>query len=149
MPEQSQLPESLTLARQASLKAVPAPAHFATGRLWAELVLMSEKAAEITAMRVTYEPGARTAWHSHPRGQLLVVTTGICLVQRCGGPVESVQAGDFVWIGAGERHWHGAPEAQLMAYVSIQQVEDKRFTDWESVFPPPAEPCRTQFGTGE
>jgi quercetin dioxygenase-like cupin family protein len=133
MPENLSLPNGLTLLRQTELKAALAPPHFGEGSLWAETVLMSKKNAEITAMRVTYTPGARTAWHSHPRGQLLIIAAGVCLVQRKGGDTETVQAGDFVWIGPNECHWHGAPEAQSMTYVSIQQVEDERFTDWECV----------------
>ena len=80
--------------------------------------------------RVTFEPGARTNWHTHPLGQILVVATGLGRVQRWGGPVEEVHPGDVVWFAPGEKHWHGAGPTGAMVHLAIQEAEDGKVVDW-------------------
>ena len=81
--------------------------------------------------RVTFEPGARTAWHTHPPGQTLIVTAGCGWAQREGGPVEEIGPGDVVWIPPGERHWHGATPTSAMTHISIVERLGDQTTKWE------------------
>ena len=86
--------------------------------------------ARVGAGKVTFEPGARTAWHTHPLGQTLIVTDGLGLVQREGGPVEEIRAGDVVWFPPSEKHWHGASPTTAMTHIAIQESLDGRAVDW-------------------
>eukprot|EP01036_Dinobryon_divergens_P060797 gene60797-81070_t len=79
---------------------------------------------------VTFEPGARTAWHTHPLGQILIVTAGLGRVQREGGPIEEVKPGDVVWFEPGEKHWHGASPTVAMTHIAIQEALDGKAVDW-------------------
>lgn len=79
---------------------------------------------------VTFEPGARTAWHTHPLGQTLLVTAGLGRVQREGGPVEEIRPGDIVWIAPGEKHWHGAAPGCAMTHIAIAALRDGKAVDW-------------------
>jgi quercetin dioxygenase-like cupin family protein len=79
---------------------------------------------------VTFEPGARTAWHTHPLGQTLIVLSGVGWVQREGGPKEEIQPGDVVWFSPGENHWHGASATNAMTHIAIQQQLDGKVVDW-------------------
>ena len=79
---------------------------------------------------VTFEPGARTAWHTHPLGQTLIVTTGLGWVQREGGPIEEIRPGDVVWFAPGEKHWHGASATTAMSHIAIQEKLDGKAVDW-------------------
>lgn len=79
---------------------------------------------------VTFEPGARTAWHTHPLGQTLIVTSGCGWAQRDGGPVEEIRPGDVVWFASGEKHWHGATPTTAMTHVAIQEKLDGKVVDW-------------------
>ena len=79
---------------------------------------------------VTFEPGARTAWHTHPLGQTLIVTAGCGWVQREGGPVEEIRPGDVVWFSPGEKHWHGATATTAMTHIAIQEKLDGKVDDW-------------------
>jgi quercetin dioxygenase-like cupin family protein len=79
---------------------------------------------------VTFEPGARTAWHTHPLGQTLIVTSGSGLVQRWGGSIEKIFPGDVVWIPAGENHWHGASKTTAMTHIAVQEQLDGKMVDW-------------------
>ncbi len=82
------------------------------------------------AATVTFEPGARTAWHTHPLGQTLIVTAGLGLVQREGGPIEEIRPGDVVWFEPGEKHWHGASANIAMTHIAIQEQLDGKVVDW-------------------
>ncbi len=82
------------------------------------------------ARSVTFEPGARTAWHTHPLGQTLIVTAGFGRVQRWGGPIEEIRPGDVVWIPPGEKHWHGAAPTTAMTHIAIQEIKDGKAVDW-------------------
>jgi quercetin dioxygenase-like cupin family protein len=84
----------------------------------------------LSGATVTFEPGARTAWHTHPLGQTLLVTAGLGRVQREGGPVEDIRPGDIVWIEPGERHWHGASPDCVMSHIAIAELLDSKAVDW-------------------
>ena len=84
----------------------------------------------LPAPSVTFEPGARTAWHTHPLGQTLIVTAGCGWVQREGGPVEEIRSGDVVWFSPGEKHWHGATATTGMTHIAIQESLDGKVVDW-------------------
>lgn len=86
--------------------------------------------ARVQGAQVTFEPGARTAWHTHPLGQTLIVVSGLGRVQRDGGPVEEIRPGDVVWFAPGERHWHGAAPATAMTHIAIHEVKDGKAVDW-------------------
>ena len=79
---------------------------------------------------VTFEPGARTAWHTHPLGQTLIVTAGFGLAQREGGPIEEIRPGDVVWFAPGEKHWHGAAPTTAMTHIAIQEALDGKAVEW-------------------
>jgi quercetin dioxygenase-like cupin family protein len=84
----------------------------------------------VSGASVTFEPGARTAWHTHPLGQTLIVTSGAGCVQRWGGPVEEIRPGDVVWIPPGEKHWHGGSPTVAMVHIAIQEALDGKAADW-------------------
>ena len=86
--------------------------------------------ARAAGAAVTFEPGARTAWHTHPLGQTLIVLFGRGLVQREGGPVEEIRPGDVVWFAPGEKHWHGASPTTAMTHIAIQEALDGKAVDW-------------------
>ncbi len=86
--------------------------------------------ARVACASVTFEPGARTAWHTHPLGQTLIVTAGCGWTQRWGGPVEEIRPGDVVWIPAGEKHWHGATATTAMTHIAIQEQLDGTTVEW-------------------
>ena len=86
--------------------------------------------ARAVSASVTFEPDSRTAWHTHPLGQILIVTAGCGLVQRWDGPVEEIRPGDVVWISPGEKHWHGATATTAMTHIAIQEQLDGKVTDW-------------------
>ncbi len=86
--------------------------------------------ARAAGASVTFEPGARTAWHTHPLGQTLIITAGCGWVQREGGPVEEVHAGDVVWFPPGEKHWHGATPTTAMTHIAVQEQLDGKVVDW-------------------
>ena len=105
------------------------PAYF-TGQVWQETVIGDGAETDIRALRVTFAPGARTAWHTHPRGQTLHVLSGVGRVATRGGPVEVIRQGDTVWIPPGEEHWHGAAPDRMMCHLAIQESVDGRAADW-------------------
>lgn len=106
------------------------PAEWFTGSVRIDPLLQSSEPARVQGASVTFEPGARTAWHTHPLGQSLIVTAGCGRVQRDGGPVEEIRPGDVVWIAPGERHWHGASPSTAMTHIAIHEKLDGRTVDW-------------------
>ncbi|HOP41048.1 MAG TPA: cupin domain-containing protein [Geobacteraceae bacterium] len=113
---------------QASIKG---PADWFTGTVRIDpLFLKPEEPARATGAGVTFEPGARTAWHTHPLGQTLIVTAGRGLVQREGGPIEEIRPGDVVWFPPGEKHWHGAAPTTSMTHIAIQEELDGKTVIW-------------------
>lgn len=106
------------------------PSDWFTGAVRIDPVFAANEARRAAAASVTFEPGARTAWHTHPRGQTLIVTAGLGLVQREGGRVEEIRPGDVVWFEPGEKHWHGASPTTAMTHIAIHEHVDGKVVDW-------------------
>lgn len=120
----------LDIKRSGSQPSGQGPAEWFTGLVRVDPLYNAPEPARTSAASVTFEPGARTAWHSHPLGQTLIVTAGCGRVQRWGDPVEEIRPGDVVWIPPGEKHWHGAAPATAMTHVSILEKLDGKSADW-------------------
>jgi quercetin dioxygenase-like cupin family protein len=110
--------------------STPGPADWFTGRVRIDPLFTAPDPARVAGASVTFEPGARTAWHTHPLGQTLIVTAGLGWAQREGGAVEEIRPGDVVWFAPGERHWHGASATTGMTHIAIQERVDGRAVDW-------------------
>lgn len=106
------------------------PKEWFTGDVEVRLLFTAESPARTGAARVSFQPGARTAWHTHPLGQSLIITSGKGWVQKEGALVEEVQAGDVVWFEPGEKHWHGASPDQAMSHFAIQEEADGSSVSW-------------------
>jgi quercetin dioxygenase-like cupin family protein len=106
------------------------PAEWFTGTVRIDPLFGATTPARAAGNAVTFEPGARTAWHTHPLGQVLIVTAGCGLVQREGGPVEEIHPGDVVWFEPDEKHWHGASPTTAMTHIAIQEALDGKAVDW-------------------
>jgi 4-carboxymuconolactone decarboxylase len=106
------------------------PAESFTGSVRVDQQFQASAPGRASGARVTFEPGARTAWHSHPLGQTLIVTTGVGRVQRWGDPVDEIRPGDLVWIPAGQKHWHGASPTTGMTHIAIVEPLDGKSADW-------------------
>lgn len=105
-------------------------ADWFSGVVRVDPLFQPSEATRASGGSVTFEPGSRTAWHTHPRGQTLLVTAGRGLVQLWGGPIQEIKPGDVVWIAPGEKHWHGAAPTTFMTHVAIQEHEDGKVVDW-------------------
>jgi quercetin dioxygenase-like cupin family protein len=121
----------MDIKRSGSQPSSKGPQEYFTGVVRIDPLFPAHAPARALGASVTFEPGARTAWHSHPLGQTLIVTAGCGLVQRWGGPVEEIRPGDVVWIAAGEKHWHGATPTTAMTHIAIQEQEDGKAADWQ------------------
>lgn len=108
----------------------PGPADWFTGTVRIDAPFQGDEPSRISGATVTFEPGARTAWHTHPLGQTILIVSGLGWVQREGGPVEEVRPGDSVWFAAGEKHWHGASPEVSMAHLAVQEAVDGKVVDW-------------------
>ncbi len=106
------------------------PAEYFTGTVRIDPLFDRDEPARATGAMVTFEPGSRTAWHTHPLGQTLVVTAGYGRVQRWGGPVEEIRPGDVVLIAPNEKHWHGAAPANAMSHIAVQEKLDGKNVQW-------------------
>lgn len=106
------------------------PAEWFTGAVRIDPLFQASAPARVTGASVTFEPGARTAWHTHPLGQTLIITAGCGWVQREGGPVEEVRPGDVVWFSPDEKHWHGATPTTAMTHLAIAETLDGKIVDW-------------------
>jgi len=106
------------------------PADWFTGTVRIDPLFPVTAPARAAGNAVTFEPGARTNWHTHPLGQTLIVISGAGRVQREGGPVEEIRPGDVVWFAPGERHWHGAGPTTAMTHIAIQESLDGKAVDW-------------------
>ena len=106
------------------------PADWFTGTVRIDPLFQPKEPARAVGASVTFEPGARTAWHTHPLGQTLIVTAGGGLVQREGGPIEQIHPGDVIQIAAGEKHWHGTSPTTAMTHIAIQEQLDGKAVDW-------------------
>jgi quercetin dioxygenase-like cupin family protein len=107
-----------------------APKEYFTGTVWQDSIIAAAAPARIVSTRVSFEPGARTAWHTHPLGQTLYVISGVGRVQTKGGPVREIRPGDVVWILPGEKHWHGASSTNGMTHVAMQESLDGDYVTW-------------------
>jgi quercetin dioxygenase-like cupin family protein len=106
------------------------PADYFTGTVRVDPLFQTPAPARVTGASVTFEPGARTAWHTHPLGQTLIVTSGYGRAQREGGPIEEICPGDVVWFAPGEKHWHGASPTTAMTHIAIAEAQDGKVVDW-------------------
>ena len=120
----------MEITRAGSKPSAKGPSAWFSGTVRIDPLFNPFAAARVQGTSVTFEPGARTAWHTHPLGQTLVVTSGFGRVQRWGGPIEEVRPGDVVWFPPGEKHWHGASPATAMTHIAIQEAKDGKFVDW-------------------
>ncbi|MBY3559633.1 (R)-mandelonitrile lyase [Rhizobium laguerreae] len=120
----------MEIKRSGSQPSAKGPADWFTGSVRVDPLFAATNPARAAGASVTFEPGARTAWHTHPLGQTLIVTSGCGRVQREGGPVEEIRAGDVVWFAPGERHWHGASPTTAMTHIAIQEQLDGKVVDW-------------------
>jgi quercetin dioxygenase-like cupin family protein len=120
----------MEIKKGGSQPSVKGPAEWFTGSVRLDPLIDAPDPALVRAASVTFEPGARTAWHKHPLGQTLIVTAGCGRCQREGGPIEEIRPGDVVWISPGEKHWHGAAPFTAMTHIAIQERLDGNVVDW-------------------
>ncbi|MCA0034548.1 cupin domain-containing protein [Mesorhizobium sp. B263B2A] len=120
----------MDIQRSGSQASAKGPAEYFTGTVRIDAPFKGSEPARVSGATVTFEPGARTAWHTHPLGQTLIVLSGAGLVQREGGPVEQIRPGDIVWFAPGEKHWHGAAPTTAMSHIAIAEALDGKLVDW-------------------
>jgi quercetin dioxygenase-like cupin family protein len=120
----------MDIKRVGSRPSTQAAAEYFTGTVRMDPLVEAPDPARVAATSVTFEPGARTAWHTHPLGQTLIVTFGCGCAQRWGGPIEAIHPGDVIWFAPGEKHWHGAAPSTAMTHIAIQERQDGRVVDW-------------------
>jgi 4-carboxymuconolactone decarboxylase len=120
----------IVVTRSEAQTSRQAPAEYFTGSVRVEQSFQASAPGRVSGGRVVFAPGARTAWHSHPLGQTLIVTSGVGRVQRWGDPVEEIRPGDVVWIPPGQKHWHGASPTTSMTHIAIAERLDGKSADW-------------------
>ena len=120
----------MDIKRSGSQPSEKGPAEYFTGAVRIDARFSASAPARVGGATVTFEPGARTAWHTHPLGQTLIVTFGSGWVQREGGPIEEIRPGDIVWFAPGEKHWHGATPTSAMTHIAIAESLDGKVVDW-------------------
>jgi quercetin dioxygenase-like cupin family protein len=120
----------MDIKRSGSRASARPPAEYFTGTVRLDPLFQAPNPARVSGAAVTFEPGARTVWHTHPLGQTLIVTAGAGRVQREGGPIEEIRPGDVVWFPPGEKHWHGAALKTAMTHVAIQEALDGKNVEW-------------------
>jgi quercetin dioxygenase-like cupin family protein len=120
----------LTVTPNGSQPSMKGPADYFTGTVRVDAPFKGTQPAQVSGATVTFEPGARTAWHTHPLGQTLIVTAGSGWVQQSGQPLQSIKPGDTVWIPPQTRHWHGATATTGMTHIAIAEVQDGKVVDW-------------------
>ncbi len=121
---------TLTITRAGSQPSTRGSADYFTGTVRVDPMFPATDPSRVSGGHVTFEPGARSAWHTHPVGQTLVVTSGFGFVQQWTGPKQEVRAGDIVWFPAGLKHWHGASATTAMTHIAIQEAVEGRAVDW-------------------
>src|SRR4051794_18447858 len=121
---------AMDIKRNGSRPSAKGPDAYFTGSVRVDPLFATGDPARVSGGLVTFEPGARSAWHTHPLGQTLVVTAGLGWVQREGGPIEEINAGDVVWFPPGLKHWHGASPSTAMTHIAIQESVDGKNVDW-------------------
>jgi quercetin dioxygenase-like cupin family protein len=120
----------MEIKRTGSQPSGRGPAEYFTGTVRIDPLFQAPAPARVLSASVTFEPGARTAWHTHPLGQNLIVTSGCGVVQSWGGPVAQIRPGDVIWCPPGEKHWHGATETTAMTHIAIVEQLDGKAVDW-------------------
>src|SRR5437762_13089085 len=120
----------MEIKRSGSQPSTKGSAEYFTGAVRVDPLFQARNPARAVGASVTFEPAARTAWHTHPLGQTLIVTSGSGLVQREGGPIEEIHPGDVVWFPPGEKHWHGAAPKTAMTHIAIQEALDGKVVEW-------------------
>jgi quercetin dioxygenase-like cupin family protein len=120
----------MEIKRIGSQPSVKGPTDWFTGTVRIDPLVQTPEPGRVAATSVTFEPGARTAWHTHPLGQTLIITAGCGWVQRWDGPIEEVRPGDVVQFAAGEKHWHGATPTTAMSHIAIHEALDGKAVDW-------------------
>jgi quercetin dioxygenase-like cupin family protein len=120
----------MEIKRAGSQPSNQGPADWFTGTVRIDSPFKGGEPARVAGAIVTFEPGARTAWHTHPLGQTLIVTAGCGRAQREGGPVEEIRPGDIVWFAPGEKHWHGAAPTTAVTHIAIQEQLNGKAVDW-------------------
>ncbi len=120
----------MEIKRSGSQPSNKGSAEYFTGSVRVDPLFQAKSPARAVSASVTFEPGARTAWHTHPLGQTLIVTAGCGRVQRWGGLVEEIRPGDVVWIPPDEKHWHGATPTTAMSHIAIQEQLEGKTADW-------------------
>jgi quercetin dioxygenase-like cupin family protein len=121
---------TMDIKRSGSQPSGKGPADYFTGTVRVDPLFKATDPARVVGASVTFEPGARTAWHTHPLGQTLIVTSGIGRVQCEGGPIEEIRPGDVIWFPPGEKHWHGAAPTTPMTHLAIQEALGGKTVDW-------------------
>jgi quercetin dioxygenase-like cupin family protein len=122
--------KTVEIKRVGSQPSGKGSADYFTGAVRIDPLVSAPAPARVVAAAVTFEPGARTAWHTHPLGQNLIVIAGSGWTQRWGGPVEEIKPGDVIWIPPGEKHWHGATSATGMTHIAMQEQIDGKAVEW-------------------
>jgi quercetin dioxygenase-like cupin family protein len=120
----------MEIKRCGSRPSAKGPEEYFTGTVRVDPLFEAADPARARGASVTFEPGARTAWHTHPLGQTLIVTSGLGRAQKWGGPVEEIRPGDVVWFEPGEKHWHGASPTVAMTHIAIQEALNGKVADW-------------------
>ncbi|HEY8579429.1 MAG TPA: cupin domain-containing protein [Beijerinckiaceae bacterium] len=120
----------MIIHRLGARKTIRASSDYFTGVVHQDPIVDAPAPASLRSIRVSFEPGARTAWHTHPLGQTIYITDGIGLVQRDGGPVQEVRPGDVVFFEPNERHWHGASPDVAMVHIAMQEAKDGKHVEW-------------------
>ena len=122
--------KTIEIKKAGSQASAKGPADWFTGTVRIDPLFTAPDPALVAGASVTFEPGARTAWHTHPLGQTLIVTAGAGWAQRDGGPVEEIHPGDVIWFAPGEKHWHGAAPTTAMTHIAIQERKNGKMVDW-------------------
>jgi quercetin dioxygenase-like cupin family protein len=120
----------MEITKSGSQPSAKGPEEYFSGPVRIDSAFQRGEPARVSGAIVTFEPGARTAWHTHPLGQTLIVTSGFGRVQRDGGPVEEIRAGDVVWVAPGEKHWHGASPSTAVTHIAIAEALDGKAVNW-------------------
>ena len=120
----------MDIKRSGSQPSGKGPSDYFTGAVRVDPLFEAPEPARVRAARVTFEPGARTAWHTHPLGQTLIVTSGLGWAQRWSGPIEEIRPGDVVWFAPNEKHWHGATPTTKMTHIAIQEALEGKVVQW-------------------
>ena len=120
----------MEIKRVGSQSSAKRPSEWFTGTVRVDPLFQAPEPARVSGAHVTFEPGSRTAWHTHPLGQTLIVTSGCGWAQREGGPIEEIRPGDVVWFSPRERHWHGATPTTAMTHIAIQESVNGKVVEW-------------------